>query len=579
VPLGSEPVAVPGVPGLSALEVAAERERVAFLEAHRASIAALVERGTYLDRSDIDAFLDLSFPGTDEIAALLRLARLVEGEGGNVPHVVVDTAPTGHTLRLLELPRTARGWLRALGAMDAKYRIVAEALAGAAPSDPVTQFLLDFQMDIDRLSSLLRDPLRTRFLLVTTQEPVVMAEAQRYRAALERLQVSLGGVVVNRATAHAADGDAEATFPGLPVAYVPQLAAAPRGPDALRRLAASARAVAPPHAPAPAGAPTPAVRVGDRYRPPPDRRIYLIGGKGGVGKTTLASALGVALAAELPGAVLLLSTDPAGSLGDVFRIPVGNAPVRVPEAERLELRQIDARAAWEAFRAEYHAETAQLFDTLVTNGLSAEADRQVVSGLIDLAPPGVDELMALVGIVDVTEVPTYNALILDTAPTGHLLRLLEMPELGLGWAHTLLRLLLKYRHVVGLGELAERVLAFSRALRILRARLQDSAHTLVMIVALPEALSVLETERLVPRIASLGMAAEVLFINRVLTPQGAVQDAYAADAVRLLRLEGAACRAGAPEWKHGPRGASELLEFANAWRRLSAADEQTTGSR
>ncbi len=560
VELGPEPTVVEGVRGLSAFELDAELEKARFLEQHRPSLLRLLEGGTYLEQADIESFLGLSLPGVDELAALLRLMGLITGDA--MPRVVIDTAPTGHTLRLLSLPRTAQAWLNALRAMEAKHRAVAEALAGTYPGDEATRFLAQLGSDLDRLAALLIDAERTRFVLVTTGEPVVLAETRRLRDALAREHLAIGGVLVNRA---AAALDAEEAFAGLPIAHVPLLPQEPCGPEGLRRFAAAAHGSplrSGPRAKAAAEAQSgqeDGLRVGQPFLPPADRRIYLVGGKGGVGKTTIASAVAVHLARETGGRVLLLSTDPAGSLTDVFGTdrPAG-----------VELRQVEAKAAWESFRQEYRAETERLFANLLGRGLTAEADRRVVERLVDLAPPGVDELMAMLEVVDLAEVPSYNALVLDTAPTGHLLRLLEMPSVGIEWAHALLRLLLKYREVVGLGEMAERILGLARALRSLRARLADRARTMLLIVALPESLSIPETGRLLSRLERLGLVPGVLIVNRLLMESGEVVPERVPAARRLLQLEGAPPAAGAPEWEREPRGVEELLKFAQSWRRV-----------
>lgn len=581
-PLGAEPGGVPGVPTLWALEVDVERERAAFLARHRAALAALLERGTYLAADEVERFLDLAVPGIDEVAALLRLIELARADA--YARVVVDTAPTGHALRLLATPALARGWLGALEALEARHAAVAQRLAPGFAGDHTRRFLDLLAADVARLTELLRDAARTRFLLVTTPEPVVLAETRRYRRALDAAGVALGGVVVNRVAPRARAGAAEFDA-GVPTLVVPLLAEAPTGVAGLRRFAALARPPAAPAAPrAVATAPGTAsvaagaaagLRVGPAYLPPLGHRLYLLGGKGGVGKTTVSSALAVWLADAGRGRVLLLSTDPAGSLFEVWGVEVGGAPVAAPGAPGLELRQLDAAAAWAEFRARYRDRAARFFTGLLGGGLSLEADRRVVERLVDLAPPGLDEVMALFEVVDRLGDPAYNALVLDTAPTGHLLRLLEMPELALQWAHAVMRLLLRYREAVGLGELAEDVLALARSVRALRGRLQDAAQTWVAAVALPEALSVPETARLLPRLRALGMPASALFVNRLLAADGGVPAAKAEAARALLAAEAAPPAVAAPEWAVGPVGADELRRFARAWRHLEPIDPQT----
>ncbi|HEV2147989.1 MAG TPA: ArsA family ATPase, partial [Longimicrobiaceae bacterium] len=573
----------------------AGRERARFLERHRDALLALVERGTYLEREDVGGFLELAVPGMDELAAVLRLAELSEAE----PHlrVVVDTAPTGHTLRLLDLPRLAGDWIAALEAMEARQEAVALALAGAYRPDAAARDLATLRSDVERLAARLADPSRTRFVLVATPEPVVLAETRRYLDALRERGIAVSALVVNRVTLEEPLSalDLGRGAEGTPVVPLPLLDEDPYGVEALRGVGARlGEAPSPPDPLSPASGrkgendsaesrpalPQNRGRVASLKRAgwgpegwfvPTDRRLYLVGGKGGVGKSTVASAVAARLAEEGVAPVLLMSTDPAGSLGDVWGTPVGRQPVPAPGAPGVRLRQVDAEAEWEAFRAGYRKQVERLFAGLLGDGLSATADRAVMERLVDLAPPGVDEAMALGDVIDLLEGREYNALVLDTAPTGHLLRLLEMPAVALDWSHALLRLLLRYREVVGLGDTAERVLRFARTLRGQRARLTDPAHTWLLVVALPEALGVPETERLTSRLRELGIPPGALLVNRLLV-RDELAPGRADEAARLLAVPGIPEFAAAPAWAgHGPRGAADLLRFARSWRALSPA--------
>jgi arsenite/tail-anchored protein-transporting ATPase len=390
--LGSEPTPVPGVHGLHAAELDAQAEQRRFVAQHRAALERLADRGTYLDAQDLDSFLTLTLPGIDEIAAVLRLLELSRDPGRRL---VVDTAPTGHTLRLLEVPQVLQRWVEVFEAMEAKGQQVSVALVGAYREDEASAFLRWFREELARLNEWLRDPARTRFLLVCTPEPMVEEETERYLERLRELDVSIAGLVLNRAGGGASDRS------GLAALRVPALDAAPAGVAALRGFS---RAVGRPEArvgdePAAVRAEADhprdgSVRLGERFRPPADKRVYMVGGKGGVGKTTTAASIAVWLAGEGRD-VLLVSTDPAGSLADVFGVPIGDTPALVGATGRLRVRQLDAAAVWQRFRNEYRDLIGDVFRELF-GGVSAEADQRVMERLVDLAPPGIDELMALV---------------------------------------------------------------------------------------------------------------------------------------------------------------------------------------
>lgn len=225
-----------------------------------------------------------------------------------------------------------------------------------------------------------------------------------------------------------------------------------------------------------------------------------------------------------------------------------------------------------ALRERYREGAGRLVGAITGSDAASRADRGLAAQLVELAPPGLDELAALLELVDLATPGSYTAVVLDTAPTGHLLRLLELPALALEWSHLVLRLLLRYREVVGLGELAERVLGFARDVRRLEATLRDRTATLVLVVARPEALGVPETRRLLARLAELGMAADVLLVNQLLgggRRPGVASPGVAALAAELLALPHAPVAAAAPLLDAGPHGADALRRFAQSWRRLT----------
>ena len=570
VPVGADPGPVPGVSGLSALEVDADLERRRFLESHRGSLLALLERGTYLDSADVSGLVDLTIPGMDELAALLRLRVLLRSHA----HVVVDTAPTGHTLRLLDLPDLARGWLAALQAMEDKSRAVSTALVGAYRQDEASTLLAELDRDLGALSELLHDAAQTSFVLVTGREPVVMAETLRYEEELTRRRIPLGAVVVNRSRA-----DTDRTGDANRMVFVPPLEREPVGVEGLRAFAAELAGEVPERERdaglAATGAAIP--RVGEAFTPPPQRSLYLVGGKGGVGKSTVAAALAVRLQ-RAGRRVLLFSADPAGSLSEVLGVPVGAEATQVPGVPGLYARQLDPAGEWEAFRSAYQAEAERIFGGLLTASASPGSDRAVVERLVDLAPPGMDELAALVEVIDVTEDRPYDAVVLDTAPTGHFLRLLELPQVALDWTHQVMRLLLKYRELVAPGDLARRLLELARSLRTFDERLRDASQSWVLVVALPEALGIPEAGRMLRRLEALGIEPGALLVNRLLLDGGLARDA-AGPAGELVRLAAGGRAVAAPALSEGPRGAEALAAFASAWHTLDAPIPSTAGEK
>jgi arsenite-transporting ATPase len=231
-----------------------------------------------------------------------------------------------------------------------------------------------------------------------------------------------------------------------------------------------------------------------------------------VGKTSVACAL--ALEAAAHARVLLVSTDPAPSIADAMSQPIGDEEVQVRDAERLVARQMDAAAAFGRMRDDYQERVDALFDGLIGRGIDAAHDRAIIRDLMTMAPPGIDELYALASLGDTLARARFDIIIVDPAPTGHLLRLLEMPALALDWSHRLLRMMLKYKEVVGLGETAEELLAFAKRTRVVRELLADHARAGVLVVALDEPLVRGETSRLIAAIGARGVAVIGVLWNR-----------------------------------------------------------------
>src|SRR5690606_31986062 len=185
------------------------------------------------------------------------------------------------------------------------------------------------------------------------------------------------------------------------------------------------------------------------------------------------------------------STDPAGSLGDVIGVTPGAEPLEA--APRLRVQQVQAESAFANWLADYRGEVEREFASV---GLeqAAQLDRRVIDSLLEFAPPGIDEVVSLTHILDSVE--RDETLVLDTAPTGHFLRLLEMPDLALDWTHALMRILLRAGVAGSLDALSERMLGFAKRLKTLRSVLSDPERTAVFVVTLEERMVRAETERL-----------------------------------------------------------------------------------
>ncbi len=200
-------------------------------------------------------------------------------------------------------------------------------------------------------------------------------------------------------------------------------------------------------------------------------------------------------------------------------------------------------------------------------------------GLIDLAPPGVDELGAIVEVADALEAPSgrgVGLVVMDTAPGGHALRLLEMPGLVQDWARALMSIVLKYQPVVGAGDLGAMLLKLSQGLGRLRALLADATRSRLVVVTRPAALPRAETMAMVARLRALRIHVPSIIVNSV--GRGTCRRCLAAAAaerreIAALRRSPAARGTAivlAPAELPPPHGPADLRRWSAGWRTARA---------
>lgn len=246
-----------------------------------------------------------------------------------------------------------------------------------------------------------------------------------------------------------------------------------------------------------------------------DLKWIFVGGKGGVGKTTCSSALAVQLAAVRE-SVLIISTDPAHNLSDAFRQKFTKTPSLVAGFTNLYAMEVDPTPDSADVEAMEWAQDG-FFQELATS------------------IPGIDEAMSFAEVMKQVQSMDYSAIVFDTAPTGHTLRLLNFPTLlekglnklvglkaGLGG---MVGQVSRMMGVPGGEELPDMLLGKVEGLlevvRKVNAQFQDPALTTFVCVCIPEFLSLYETERLVQELARCGIDSRNIVINQVIFAESA----------------------------------------------------------
>lgn len=547
---------LPDRPNLQVRALQAEILLRSFRQTYGPALELIAERGSWFGREDLLPIWDLAWPGVDELMAILEVNRLLAGE--EVDTVILDTAPTGHTLRLLELPDFLDNLLAVFATFQAKHREIAQALTGTYRPDEADAFLAQLQGELEGGKARLTSPESTSAWLVMIPEQLSVAETRRFCQQLQNRRVPIGGLLVNQVLL-ARENNSQPSLPaalpsplysarqqeqrrvlkalqeelpGYPIWICPYQLQEPVGLAALDELVQQLR-------PLPEvlleleGIPEQKAESQEKRKSLfstlfpsfkgipslPDFltqgiRLVLVGGKGGVGKTTVAGALAWNLAKRHPDKQLLLvSIDPAHSLGDLFQTKLGQDPI--PLLPNLLGQEIDAAAVLEQFRQDYLEEVAAILAGEGTAGVEVQYDPQAWRQLLQMPPPGLDEVMALLSVLRQETSGQFDLVVLDTAPTGHLLRFLQMPQALEGWVSLALKLWLKYRDVVGRSEWAQRMRELLAQVRQLRQQLQDPQFVTFIPVFNPEQAVLAETERLLAELDALGIPHPYAVLNRV----------------------------------------------------------------
>ena len=515
---------------LTVIELDAGKSLAVFKKNHTQKLREIASRGTFFDGEDINEILDLSLPGMDELMAFLDIAGWVEDETYDC--IVVDTAPTGHTLRLLAMSTLIKRWLEALDALLAKHRYMKKLFSGSYQPDELDKFLLGLAGSVKQMDALLQDSKRCCFVPVMLAEALSVNETVRLLEGLKQSNIPVTDIVVNRlypesvcrvcSDRHIRQMKELAQFEHHISAYslwgVQQYPEEIRGPASLEMFWEGLVALNK-HQPtiqnqqSPINNPKSTIADQQSKPPVPEKRFLVFAGKGGVGKTTLACATAVRMARTFPDkGVFLFSTDPAHSLSDCLGKRIGPEPTVLISG--LTAMEIDAQAEFNGLKDKYAAELEK-FLVAISPDLDLTFDREVMERVMDLSPPGLDEVMALTVAMGFLAEDRYQVFVLDSAPTGHLIRLLETPELIQQWLRMFFNLFLKYKRVFRLPGVSAQLIQISKDLKRLRALLKDSDRSALYAVTILTEMAFQETVDLVDACRRMEINVPSLFLNLV----------------------------------------------------------------
>jgi arsenite-transporting ATPase len=250
-----------------------------------------------------------------------------------------------------------------------------------------------------------------------------------------------------------------------------------------------------------------------------DLKLILFGGKGGVGKTSCAMATAIELAKKYK--TLIISTDPAHSISDCTGQQIGNGIHFIEGIENLAATEIIAEQAYSEFKKENQDELKNFLET------STNFDFEDIDDLLKLTIPGIDEVMSFKMITDFIEQGRFEKYIVDTAPTGHTLRLISSPTMLDQWIKVAAKMRWKYRYMITsfAGSYKQDktdalLINLKKTVKRIENLLRDDAQSEFISVCIPESMAVLETGRLISSLHESDISVPQIIMNNVMVSQG-----------------------------------------------------------
>jgi len=250
-----------------------------------------------------------------------------------------------------------------------------------------------------------------------------------------------------------------------------------------------------------------------------DLKLILFGGKGGVGKTSCAIATALALSENFK--TLLISTDPAHSVSDCIEQHIGFNVVKVNGTKNLSAIEVVADEALLRFKAEHLSELKKLLET------STNLDNDDIDEMLTLSIPGIDEVMSFKTIIDFIDEGFYDKYIVDTAPTGHALRLISSPKLLDEWIKVAAKMRWKYRYMVTSfsgsyqqDEVDALLFNLKKTVKRIENLLSDNTKCEFIPVCIPEAMAIMETGRLIEDLDTSGIIPKQVIVNNIMVSEG-----------------------------------------------------------
>lgn len=505
-PIGYQVVPVQGVANLYAMELDPDKATAEYKERTLAPLKGLVPDESFAVLEE-----QLNSPCTAEISAFERFTDFLQDTDYEV--VIFDTAPTGHTLRLLELPVEWSGIIE----KAAKDGSAGQTCIGPAAS------LVESKEKFDHAIQAMRDPGKTTFIFVLRPEATAIYEARRSIAELVKLGIKSQKLIINGIYPQSACNNpfmlqrfakqqaflstikegffVPATLMGLEANEIKGVALLSVVGNKLHEHPVMLANYVPANVMLEQDA---SVRnyhgidtvIYNRLVPQNGyRRTIFFAGKGGVGKTSVASATGLWVARQ-GYKTLLLTTDPASHLGQIFEQPISDTPTLINGENNLWIAHIDPVKAAQEYKKKVLAEVSQKYDKQRVTAIEEE-----------LNSPCTEEMATFEKFIEFASRKDFQVIIFDTAPTGHTLRLLKLP---VEWSK---QLEIKIYTTTEDSEMDKITKArFKEVIEMM----QDTNCTTFSFVMYPESTPIEEASRAIDDLKTIGVSTNMIVANLVL---------------------------------------------------------------
>jgi arsenite-transporting ATPase len=501
-PIGHQVVPITGVPNLFAMEIDPDRATEEYRDRILGPFRAVMPE-------DVTKVLEEQFrsPCTTEIASFDRFVDFMDDEDA-YDTVIFDTAPTGHTIRLLELPVD---W----------SQFISDSTKGAGQTcmGPV-QAIQDSKEKYDRAIRLLNDPSRTRFIFVLQPEQTAIFETERSSNELRSIGVNSQEMIVNGILpAEVCDEPLFRSRYDMQQRHLTEIAS--RFPVPTRRIylrdkevkgIASLRQMAKSLSGQDTHEAGPTFLAGSigqanlhslsaqdlqRLFTPANGagKMIFFTGKGGVGKTSMSCVAATHLA-QLGFKTLLLTTDPAAHLGQVLDVPVGDHPAAIASMPNLWASRIDPKKATEEYKAKVIEDARKRYSPDMLAAMREELDS-----------PCTEEMATFDKFTEYANSTDFDVIVFDTAPTGHTLRLLELP---FDYSD-------QVEMMVATTKESGDIRAQTRArFEHIIARLKDPEQSVFVSVVYPESTPIVEAYRAMLDLKATGIPTQLVVANQVI---------------------------------------------------------------